>query len=595
MTSLAAHGPVITSIDVGPGRRLGGRDFVINSPTRTECALSGKGDFVVYSAIPREAETPGISRIYLRRLGRLEADPVAGTDGAVMPFLSPDDEWIGFWADGALKKVPVEGGLPVTLCEMTWPFGFSWGDDGRIVFSPNREAGLFAISADGGEPVALTEPDRDKSEYSHRLPHVLPGSKRVLFTITRHAWDPKPRLAVLDLETGRWRELLEDGADARLAGTGHLAFLRRGTLMTVPFDLERLELAGSPVPAVANVSQAMHSTNSRYETGAGQFSVSPSGSLVYAEGGIEQDRRVSLVWLDLGGGVEPLTSSPAPFFAARISPSGRRIAYALLGMEFEVWIRDLDRGTDTKLTSGGMAEFPQWTPDGTRLVFDWVEAGVPNLFSQPVDGSAPMERLTTSENPQYPSSFTPDGGTLAFVEETEENDRDIYFLDMRDLSVRPFLDSRLFEAYPEFSPDGKWLAYVTDESGRREVYVRPFPEGRGRWQISHQGGSMPVWAPDGRRLFYTYGREDDTHVHDVWAVDIETRGGFAASKPRRLTRLAGLRTGTPARTWDVSRDGRKLLCPRRVDLAAFDSRPITSLVLVQSWFEEVRRLAPATK
>ena len=208
-----------------------------------------------------------------------------------------------------------------------------------------------------------------------------------------------------------------------------------------------------------------------------------------------------------------------------------------------------------------------------------------------------MERLTTSVNTQFPSSITPDGETLAFVEETEETDRDIYFLNLRDLSVRPFLASRHFEAYPEFSPDGKWLAYVTNESGRREVYVRPFPEGRGRWQISHQGGSMPLWAPDGRTLFYAFSSasEDENVTYDIWAVDVNTDGVFAAGRPRRLTGLKGLQHGTPVRTWDVSRDGRKFIFSQAVDPTPFRFSPITNLVLVQNWFEEVRRLAPATK
>jgi serine/threonine-protein kinase len=265
-------------------------------------------------------------------------------------------------------------------------------------------------------------------------------------------------------------------------------------------------------------------------------------------------------------------------------------------MEYEIWIRDLDRGTDTKLTSKGMAEFPVWTPDGKRLVFDWLEAGVPNLYLQPADGSAPMERLTTSDHFQYPSSMTPDGETLAFVEETAETDRDIYFLNMRDRSVRSFLKSANFECYPEFSPDGKWIAYVTDESGREEVYVRPYPEGRGRFQISHQGGTLPVWAPDGKRLFYQCLSSrmtlDDAWVYDVWAVDIETRSGFAPGKPRRLMELEGFMRGTPVRCWDISPDGRRFLT---VKFEETPFRPITDLVFVQNWFEKLRRLVPVEK
>jgi Tol biopolymer transport system component len=292
--------------------------------------------------------------------------------------------------------------------------------------------------------------------------------------------------------------------------------------------------------------------------------------------------------VDQKGKVEPIVSFKAPFFSTRLSPDGRRIAYSAVGMESHIWIHDLDRGTAMKLTSEGMAEWAQWTPDGRRLAFDWLETGVPNIYWQPIDGSSPMERLTQSEYFQWPGSWSHDGETLAFVEERPETSRDIYLLSVRDRRVTAFLKSRFFEAQPEFSPDGRWIAYVTDESGREEVYVQPFPGPGGKWQISNEGGSWPLWAPNGKQLYY---RSAGLGSH-VWVVDVQTGSGFSASKPRLLFEQPGYARGTPIRTWDISRDGQRFLMAK---LGESKRQPVTEIILVQNWFEELKRLVPAGK
>ena len=229
----------------------------------------------------------------LRRFDQLEAKPIAGTEGGFSPFLSPDDLWVGFWAGGKLMKVPVEGGIAAVLCDVPQPYGFSWGADNQIIFATNVSSGLSIISAAGGKVEVLTRPDRSKGEASHRLPYCLPAGKGILFTIMRQAWDLQPRVAVMELATRKWRVLLEDAADARYVATGHLAFLRQGTLMVVPFDLDRLEVTGQPVPDIEKIAQALNNVNSTYDTAAGQFSISASGSLVYAFGGINLDPKHS--------------------------------------------------------------------------------------------------------------------------------------------------------------------------------------------------------------------------------------------------------------------------------------------------------------
>lgn len=585
-TSSPSSPLMVSSIKIEKGYRLGGNKTSI--PTRTEIALSNSGHFLVFSAIKQDPESEEKSQLYMRRWEQLEAEPISGTEGGSSPFLSPDDKWVGFWADGKLMKVPIEGGIPIFLCDVHRPYGFSWGADNQIIFSQYRDSGLFRISADGGEVETLTVPDHTNEETAHYLPHCLPGAKGILFTIKRHFWDLHPRIAVWYSRTQKWQVLVEDAADARYLPTGHLVFLRQGKLMIAPFSLDKIEITGPVVPAVANIAQALNSTTSWRDTAAGQFSLSPSGSLVYALGGIRPNADASLHWVDLKGQAEPAVPFKAYFFTPRISPDGRRIAYTTLGTKSFLWIHDLTRRTDMKMTTEGLAEWCLWTPDGKRLVFDWLTSGTPNIYWQPIDGRSPMERLTQSEYVQWPASMTPDGETLAFVEVHEEMNRDIYLLNIPNGQVTPFLHSRFLEAFPTFSPDGKWIAYVTNESGRKEVYVQPFPESGVRWQISNEGGSLPIWAPDGRQMYY----RSIGSGNEVWVVDIQTDSGFSASKPRFLMEMEGYTTGANVGCWDISPDGRRFLA---VKIDQSKLQPITDMILVQNWFEQVKQLSPSKK
>ena len=290
-------------------------------------ALSSNGRFIIYSAVKENPDSQDKPRLYLRKLDQLEATPVAGTEGGSGPFLSPDDRWVGFWADGKLMRVPVEGGVPAVLCEVPLPFGFSWGADNQIVLAPKEDSGLSRISAGGGNPEVLTVPDKSKGEFAHRLPYCLPVGNGILFTIMQHWMDLHPRVAVMDLVTRKWHVLLEDAADARYVATGQLAFLRQGTLMVAPFDPNSLEVTGQPMPAIENIAQALNTGDANFDTAAGQFCVSASGLMVYATGGILPDRQNSLVWVDQQGKAEPIASFKAWFFAPRLSPDGQRIAY----------------------------------------------------------------------------------------------------------------------------------------------------------------------------------------------------------------------------------------------------------------------------
>jgi serine/threonine-protein kinase len=557
-------------------------------------AFSSNGEFVVYSAIRENPWPQTKPQIYLRRLDRTEAAPVPGTEGGISPFLSPDDRWIGFWEGGKLKKIPVSGGVSTTLCDATgpnaadWPYndvlGADWGADNRIVFCHEVGFGLSWISADGGSPEALTTPDKTRQEYDHRLPHYVPGGRGVLFTVPAYGHDLTPRLALLDLATRHWRVLMEDAADGRYLRTGHLVFLRQGTLMAAPFDLDRRETRGRPVPVVANVMQALNLGALGHNTGAGQYGVSDSGWLAYVPGGILPDNENSLVRVDLEGNIRPVADFQEAFFAPRFSPDGQRIAYCTLARVKQVKIYDLRRGTATPLTNEGRASFPTWTPNGESVVFKWSKLAAYELCWQASDGSSPMKHLAAGFQP-IAGSFTPEGSTVAFVDYHPQTGADILLLDMKSRRVKPFLCSKAAERYPEISPNGRWLSYVSDESGRAEVWVRPFPGEGGKWQISNAGGTEPIWSKDGQRLFYRQSAR-------VWVADVRAENGFSVGRPRVLFEQAGFGFADPVRSWDLAPDGRSFLMVKHGEAKP---EPVTEMILVQNWLEELKRLCPTEK
>ena len=584
-----AASKVITAvIKLEPGTWLDGRrsERYFQRPSRTALAISRDGSFVVYSAIAENPDSQAKPQLYLRRTDQLHAKPIQGTEGAICPFLSPDDRWVGFWAGGKLMKVSIEGGVPVYLCEVFRLFGASWGPDNSIIYPYREDTGLSRISADGGKPEVLTVPNRAGNEYSHRLPHYLPDGKAVLFTMNKEIHDGHPRTAILDLHTLKWRELLEDAADARYLPTGHFVFLRQGTLMAVPFDAVRLELKGQPFPVIADVMQELAGLSSSDNSAAGQYAISDTGTLVYASGKMIPPFQDSLVWVDQKGNIQPAASFTAPFLSARLSPDGKRIAYTTLGNEMRIWIYDLEPGTTLRLTSEGTTGFVTWDLDGKGLTFNWWRSGNFNLYWQPVDGSMPAERLTTNESLlQQPGPVHPDGKTLAFVDLRPDTGSDIILLDRQTRRVTPLLNSGANESHPAWSPDGRWMAYSSDETGSNEVYVRPVYGRGGKWKISNQGGREPLWSRNGSQLFYRRGDQ-------VWVVDVRSESGFSVGKPRRLFEQRGFQSSYSNYTWDLSLDGQRFLMVKLEDRKPL---PVTELILVQNWFEELKRLVPAGK
>jgi hypothetical protein len=575
------------TIEVEPGHWLDGglRSWEMDLPCQTAMTISSDGRFIVYCAIEENPGPQAIPHLYLRWIDQSEAKPITGTEGAMYPFLSPDNRWVGFWAQGKLKKVPVEGGVPTIVCGIwRWLYGASWGRDG-IVFAAGQEGGLSRVSAEGGKPESLTRPDPKREEWSHRLPSWLPNGKAVLFTLMRHGLDRQPGLAILRLDTRECRTLLDNAAAAKYIPTGHLVFLRNGTLMAVRFDLDRLEVIGQPFVLLENVMQGF-STAEWFHTVAGQFAVSETGMLIYAAGGVVPELKNSLVWVDQKGREEPIGALEFPFYMPRLSPDGRRIAYVTLGRDARLWVYDPDTGANTPLTDEGRANYPIWSPDGKRILFSWHKSLADNLYWLPYDGSAPMERLTTGEFMQTAGSFSPDGKTVALMEINPDTGGDILILDVRSRRVTPFLNSKIsWEVQPEFSPDGRWLAYASHESGQDEIYVRPFPGPGQRLPVSSEGGEMPLWSRKGKQLFWLW-------EEAMWAADVRMDGGFATGKPRLLFKKPQLDWGSVNRSYDLSLDGRRFLMVKQEQRKP---TPVTEMTLVENWFEEIKRLSPTGK
>ena len=514
-------------------------------------ALSPDGRTVGYVA-SRE----GISRLYVRALDSFEASPLAGTDGAFHPFFSPDARWLGFFAKGKMKKIRVGGGPVEEIVDAGPNGGASWGADGTIVYAPSAisgTAGLVRVSAEGGKSTVLTTPDVAKGEYSHRYPQILPGGRAVLFTaLSGFGWD-ESRLEAIRLDTGERRLLVRGGHTGRYV-PGGLLYHRAGAIYAVPLDPDRLEVDGESPVAIADDAILNFGT-----TGA-PFAVSDTGSLAYvpAPGGRRQFER-RLMWTDRQGRPEPLGAPVRNYHSAPdVSPDGRQVAVVILSGTAELWVYDLARKSLTRLTSDqSSSSEPVWTPDSRRLVYRNNQTGLWSLYWRMADASEPEERLTTGPVNEIPASCSPDGRVLALERLSSATGFDIYTLSLDgDREPRPFVMSPARERAPQFSPDGRWVAYSSDESGGLQVYVAPYPGPGRRWQISIDGGDAPQWNPKGGELFYENGTQ-------TMVVDVKTGTTFHAGKPRflyngplgqvapdgqRFLTIAGVARGQPFRT-----------------------------------------------
>jgi Tol biopolymer transport system component len=464
------------------GERLGATDF-------PALAISPDGRLVAYVAA-RGAGT----QLVLRRLDATDAVPLPGTTNAISPFFSPDNQWIAFFADGSLKKVPIGGGPPVTISEADTGFGGSWGSDGTIVFAPTTGSPLSRVPATGGTPARATRLDAERGEFSHRWPELLPDCRTVLFTVgTVGEWD-EAEIVAQSLESGERAVVLKGGTHPHYLPSGHLLYTHAGAVWIAPFDAKQLKTTGPPSRALDGVTASAD--------GAAQFAVSRSGTAIYVAAAADAAGR-RLVVVD-GADVTPLAAPAHPYVAPRVSPNGRRLAVAVANQSEHIWMYDLSAGALKQLTFDAANRAPIWTADDERVTFSSTRSGALNLFVVPVDGSGAAERLTTSDNVQIAGSWSPDGSVLAFVEQRPGSGRDIFLL-RRGSEPAPWASSAFDESAPRFSPDGRWIAYVSNESGRAEIFVGAAAAAAPARQLSTDGGTEPVWARDGHALFFRAG------------------------------------------------------------------------------------------
>jgi serine/threonine-protein kinase len=557
--------PVRFVIDLPSALRLGDAPSV---------ALSPDGKRLVYAA-GREA---GATELFQRPLSRLEATPIPDTLGAAHPFFSPDGEWVGFFADGMLKKVPLSGGPAVTLCEAASGHGGSWGEDDTIVFSPAYVSGLLQVSATGGVPKVVINPDSETGETGLHWPEMLLGGQWVLHTVAPGMSAETKRIGALSLRTGERRVLLENASDGRYLEGGYLVFMKDGALVVAAFDLGRLEVASDVVTVQRELT--------RSRIGRGDFGLGRDGTLVWVpDPGPRSPVDIpdsSLVWVDRQGRAEPVKAPVRRYWAPALSPDGRRVA---LNIDLELWILELGRGVLTRFTFEAQNHIPVWSPTGDRIVFTSTRGGPANLYWMRADGTGEVERLTTSKLHHDAGSWSPDGKTVAFAEIHPQSQGDLWLLHLdEERRVELFLQTRFDERKPMISPDGKWLAYQSNDSGQFEIYVQPFPEGGRRHLVSRDGGSEPLWSRDGRELTYRNGGR-------VMAVEVETGAEFSAGDPEFLFKGEsgldfGLRLpltyGSP--NYDIDPDGRFLM------LRLEPETPLTKINVVLDWTRELEEL-----
>jgi serine/threonine-protein kinase len=568
-TAPSPQPPLPIDLDLGP-------DVSFESSIGPAAILSPDGTRLVFVS----EGFNDVSRLLTKRLDEPTATVLVGTEGAYGPFFSPDGLWVGFFAGGKLKKTRMDGGQPVELWDAPAGRGASWSDDGSIIAALDTGSGLARIPGDGGKSTPVTTVEL--GETGHRWPHVLPAAKAVLFTANyvRSSFEDS-KIVVVSLEGGQRKTLLEHaGMYPRYLPSGDVVFVRRGTLLALPFDLGRLEFSGAPKRVLEDVA-------SDQSFGFAQVDVSRNGTLLYHRG-----RTLGLTtiqWLDGAGNTESLRAEPALYSTPRVSPDGSRLAVVVAeGSNAGIWVYNLRSGTKTAVTSGpGVNSYPVWSRDG-YLVFQSPGGAMVWAPADAAHGPRPF----TKGGRQLPSSFTPDGKRLAFFEQAPDGGTLIQTVLVRNDSGEPqtgepelFLRTSASNPFPAFSPDGRWLAYSSADSGGYEVYVRAFPDKGTKWPISTRGGNMPMWSSNRKELFY---RTDDGRI--MVASYTVTGDSFVPDTPRVWSDKRLANTGLTLNL-DLAPDGKHFA----VLMPADNPEPRETrghVTLMLNFFDELRRRAP---
>jgi serine/threonine-protein kinase len=547
------------------------------------------------SAILFRASNVAPAQLFYRRLDQLRATAITPPENTRDPFFSPDGQWVGYFAAGKLKKVAVSGGASVTLADASGSRGGTWTADGHIIFAPSANSPLMRIAEAGGTPQAITK--LEGGEYGHRFPQVLGTGDTLLYTVTQSGGSAEGSTIVLQKLGSDERAVLHRGGYyGRYLTSGHLLLMQGTTLFAARMDLAERRLTTQPVPVIEKVE-------ANPIVGGAQFAVSDTGTLVYLPPGVGGSAIIE--WVDRNGNTTPLRKTPGDYYAPRISPDGRRLAVENREGQNDIWIYDWEADRTSRFTFDDVLEtYPVWTPDGKRIVFARREQTRGGLFWQRADGTGDSQPLTAIGKDAQPGtnfwsarplSFHPSGKFLLFEDTADGQRSNIMILPIEgdDASGwkpgKPysFVSTPFAETEAHFSPDGKWIAYQSDESGTYEIYVRPFGGGEGRWQISNGGGVCPTWSPTSNELFYRATPADRQHLYV--ASYTATAAVFQAEKPRPLSNVTMVDRG-PNRNYDLHPDGKRFAVLRALGADTGSAR--SQFIMVLNFFDELRRLAP---
>jgi tRNA A-37 threonylcarbamoyl transferase component Bud32 len=541
------------------------------------------------------AFTPNFGSLSIRRVNGLETHPIEAAkapDFRGAPMFSPDGTFVSFIEGNAFfssrrpfQKAALSGGAATTLTEYDMFNRGEWAPDGWIYWTAHYPGGIARISESGGAIQAVTELDSGGNERSHRFAHVLPDGQALIYTVAFNGIETydDARIDLWDLRTRQKKTLITGGTSAAYSPSGHIVYARAGKLLAVPFDVARREVTGSPFEVLDGVSMSGN-------TGAANFALSRRGDLAYVPGSSDSGHR-TLQWVDRSGRAQPLPLPPASYLYPRLSPDGRNLAVEIEGPNHDLYVYDFARSVLTKMTTDGLSHDPVWTPDGKRLAFRSWQSGGMTMWWMPADRSAAAVRLNPAGTRQSPVSFSPDGKFLTFDEKDPQTNDDAWVLALEGTHpATPVARSRFGEGSAKFSPDGRWIAYSSNESGKSEVYVQAFPGPGPKLQISSGGGFDAVWRGDGRELYYRSARR-------MMAVSIANSADFRPSAPHILweaTYASGFASscgmpGVSSSNYAVTSDGQRFLMVRNEEGTA----AATKIVVVINWADEVAALSRA--
>jgi eukaryotic-like serine/threonine-protein kinase len=557
--------PVHLDVNLGTGQFIG-------SEVGADMTVSSDGNWLVFVALDSE----GRSHLFRRRLDRAETTEIPGTEGARNPFFSAKGSWVGFWSDGKLKKTLVDGGSPITLCEATDLLGGSWGDDGTIVAVLDSTSRLFRVPAEGGAPTVLA--DFGKASLKPRWPQVLPGEQAVLFTSSVGPASDSFDIDVLHIPDHKIKTLVHGGTYGRYLSNGQLVYVNRGSLFAAPFGLDKLEVQGTPTRVLDDVAYSS-------SFGYAQFDISRGGTLIYRRN--PGKGSLTFAWLDRYGNTNGLLTTPGLYRWPRLSPDGRQLAFSKVeGEQENLWTFELQQDKLTRVTAVDNEHLGLvWSPDSKFLIF----GGREGIFWRRAGRFGDAKSLLRTGKVDSPWSVAPDGTRLAFSEMNPQTGFDLWTVpieilgdELRAGKPELFLQTRASEVYPAFSPDGRRLAYGSNESGAWQVYVRAFPDNGSVVQVSKNGGRIPAWSPNGRELLFR------TDEHRIMAAEYRLeKEAFLVEPPRPWSEMQLANTGILP-SFSLAPDGNRaaVLIPAA---SPAERQAQNDVTLLLNFFAEIQR------